>query len=306
MRLFKCLRRHRFRFYLVVMLVFMVLFLVYRAFFLYVYRIYPLIGYSYVYGALLIDEEKANKILGRIGLSIDDIVIMGDTVYYLVPLHPIGYYYNGTLCSFGSLCSEFIRGFHREYEYRIVLVPNWSRLLILIGSDELELTRLITKPLPLIIDPTTNTTYDLHRRVIYPDNVFTISNTIAYIVIEVGSRRQTNTSIQRQAVENVIREYIEREYSWIVGNSSKSITDYIGPRIPGKLIYINDWPVYFRPIHDVCDDHIFLKKCFTMYSESFTRYGNVSIRIQSLSSDQDVIDQMKIFLNRIMGLEPIS
>jgi len=304
------LKRKRYLLTAVTILVLLIAFLVLRQSIVPKFKILPLsTSAAYDPGALVISEEDAERILNRLGLSTNDIVIKGKKVIYLVPLVCIGYYVNGTFYSkeeISEILSRYRINSTESYSnigIYMVLKPNWNSLFIFIGTEDMATKPLRSNPPSIILEPENNVTYDNSRRVIYPSTVYGLSGAIARIAIYIENGEPKDLKSQRHELEEEIRDYLKDQMEEIKKYGNLSIFKWNGPRIPGKLIYINNWPVYFRPMHDVCDDHFTHRICFTMFSVASTTYRNVRVVIQCLTNDDDTLNQMNIILNKLMGEE---
>ncbi len=280
----------------------LILLLILRPFIIPVYRVKPpTTGAAYDPGALIIDEERAEKILNKIGLSIDDIIVKKERIYYLIPLVKIGYYINNTFYKLGEVDPAYLKKIGLDNFY-VVLTPDESRLIILMGTSNLKPFPLRSRPPVIIKEKNGTLIYNTSKRVIYPFSIDDLPNTLTFISIEIDkSMKIEDLEKQKHDLVERFRESIEEEKEMIRKYGNRSIFEYTGPRVPSKIIYINGWPVLFAPMHDVCDDRITHKICFTMSAVTATWYGNVHIVVQSLVSDDEAIEQMKSFLNKIMG-----
>jgi len=245
-----------------------------------VYRVSPPTTHaSYDWGALVIDREWANRILDRIGLSIDDIVDGEGKVYYLLQLVPMGYIVNGTFYEYNdTIVANYISKLDLS-EYKVVLKPLENRIIIVIGDDQLELKPLQGKPEVLVYDPWTGEYVD-NMRTYYPFEIYDVDGARTFIVIEIMDNVSvSDLDSQRNELISRFQEDIRDNEEFIKKYGDKPFWEYWGPRESGEIIYVNDWPVLHIPLHDVCSDMGTYRICATMCSILATYYENIHIVI---------------------------
>ncbi len=265
-----------------------------------------------LYGGILLDNDDAEKILNeKYKLSLKDIIIPYNVIYVIAPLELVGLYFNNTFYpkikydpeTWEEINELFNKAYREEPDNCYMVVsPRYNELIIIGFREEVNIVHdpyYESKPHLLLYLGDNKFEKNFKWVSVLPLTIMDLDPNVTTFYIDL---RLTNKTYDKNELISNFTLEIEEEEQLIEKHKDDPWILYEGPRVPGKIIYVDDWPVTITPRHEICNivgDNYIVDQCLMYPTHLGTGYNGIWIVIHTYLGDSYAVEQVEIFLERL-------
>ncbi len=261
---------------------------------------------------LVLNKSMVDKILERIELTLNDIVLQYKYIYFIYPVTRI---YIDNRVYLGSNTTEEVYGEFNtgssentsRMDLGLTLYKPQNNTLIIIGtkhklSSIYPANKCCKPPIALYMNGRIYRNFKVILPI--PHSIMDISPSTASFIMII---KITSKKYVREDLISTFRTSVEKSEKEVEEVKDKPWIEVEAPRKPAKIIYVKNWPILYTPKHYICmitNNDSFkgilgIKPCIIYGAHSQTGIKNLWIEIQTYLDEDQLINQWRILVDKL-------